>query len=328
MSTKRIAVRFDAIPEAPAVKDRQRVRFLIGTQEVMGRYRLLSREDGFDLALLLLDEEVVAAWGDRFIVRRYSPVDTLGGGRILDIDPVLRGTSSSNSTCALRELSLNATQNKQSRCMDQIARQYGIALKRIAQVFALPLSNIESRFASLAKDWLICDGLIAHREHIANWQSEIITQLTSLHKEQKATLSFSAQQVSAALPVLQSALLDFALQELVKQNKIVQDGPNYKLPGKSQVIDPKQVELLEQIMRQLSTAGFAPPSAGALAEQLSKPRVEIERTLVLAQKSERAVRLGTDLFFEQQAFAQAIYKVKQLLKRDGFCTSFRSQQRA
>lgn len=317
LSTKRIAVRFDAIPEAPSVKDRQRVRFLIGTQEVMGRYRLLSREEGFDLALLLLDEEIVAAFGDRFIVRRYSPVDTLGGGRILDIDPVLRGVRHrATQLAALRELSLCSAERELPVWVKSHAK-YGFALKRVAQAFALPLSNIESRFVGLAKDWLIRDGFIAHYEHVASWQSEVITQLTSLHKDLKATPSFSVQQVSAALPILQSALLDFTLQELVKQNKIVQDGPNYKLPGKSQVIDPKQAELLEQIMRQLSTAGFAPPSAGALAEQLGKPRVEIERTLVLAQKSERAVRLGTDLFFEQQAFAQAIQKVKQLLNRDG-----------
>lgn len=68
---------------------RQRVRFHIGTTEVLGRIHLLEHEElppgqeGY--AQILLEEPVVGAVHDRFVLRFYSPAYTIGGGKILGV---------------------------------------------------------------------------------------------------------------------------------------------------------------------------------------------------------------------------------------------------
>lgn len=68
---------------------RQRVRFHLGTTEILGRIHLLEHEEiapgqaGF--AQILLEEPVLAAPGDRFVLRFYSPAHTIAGGKILGV---------------------------------------------------------------------------------------------------------------------------------------------------------------------------------------------------------------------------------------------------
>ena len=82
-------------PEAArALRPRSRVRFLLGTAEVMARVlpRTPIEPGGTGVARLRLEKPVVARAEDRFVLRSYSPVTTIGGGRVLDPLPPLRRT--------------------------------------------------------------------------------------------------------------------------------------------------------------------------------------------------------------------------------------------
>src|SRR5262245_799287 len=82
----------ELLGDAPRpLKSRDRIRFHTGTAEVMARVLLLDRaeltpgESAF--ARLRLEQPVVAMPRDRFVIRSYSPIVTIGGGTLLDIDP-------------------------------------------------------------------------------------------------------------------------------------------------------------------------------------------------------------------------------------------------
>ncbi|MCU6715351.1 selenocysteine-specific translation elongation factor [Megasphaera butyrica] len=68
-----------------------RVRLLVGTREIMARIVPLGVDqiepgcDGF--MQLRLEEAIVIKEGDRFILRTYSPIFTIGGGEVLDAAP-------------------------------------------------------------------------------------------------------------------------------------------------------------------------------------------------------------------------------------------------
>ena len=87
--TRRADAWIDYLAAAPRpLKNRTRIRFHAGTAEVMGEVRVLGAEEllpgqsGF--IQLLLEEPVVLFPHDRYVLRSYSPVDTIGGGEILD----------------------------------------------------------------------------------------------------------------------------------------------------------------------------------------------------------------------------------------------------
>src|SRR5258706_134043 len=84
-----LTARVDLLKDAPRpLAHRARVRFHLGSGEALGRVLLLEGEElapgESALAQLLLETPVVPARGDRFVLRAYSPMRTLGGGTVLE----------------------------------------------------------------------------------------------------------------------------------------------------------------------------------------------------------------------------------------------------
>ena len=84
-------VHLELLPDAPPLPTRKRIRFHVGTTELIG-YVVLLGQDALEpgassLARIRLEKPAFALPGDRFIIRQYSPMTTLGGGEILDAQP-------------------------------------------------------------------------------------------------------------------------------------------------------------------------------------------------------------------------------------------------
>ena len=85
-------VRLQLLSNSPRlIENRQRLHLFIGTSEVLCRAVLLDCEKlepgGECLAQLILEEKLAVRRGDRFVVRYYSPLQTIGGGVVLDAAP-------------------------------------------------------------------------------------------------------------------------------------------------------------------------------------------------------------------------------------------------
>jgi selenocysteine-specific elongation factor len=89
MVSRRIWARLRLLPGAPAaLAEGGRVRFHQGTCERSARFRVLGRGEGGGLHVeIRLDRDTVLVPGDRFIIRRPAPVDTVGGGIVMEVDP-------------------------------------------------------------------------------------------------------------------------------------------------------------------------------------------------------------------------------------------------
>ena len=80
------------LADAPRpLRHRARVRLHVGTSEIMGRVILLDRDDlapGEEAYVQLrLEEPAIVLPRDRFVIRSYSPVQTIGGGMVIDVQP-------------------------------------------------------------------------------------------------------------------------------------------------------------------------------------------------------------------------------------------------
>ena len=87
-AVRRVAAALHLLERAPhPLKNYQRIRFHLGTKEALGRVRLLDRDElrpGDDAVVQIeLEEAVVAAVHDRYVIRQYSPVTTIGGGEVI-----------------------------------------------------------------------------------------------------------------------------------------------------------------------------------------------------------------------------------------------------
>ncbi|MGH2349299.1 MAG: selenocysteine-specific translation elongation factor, partial [bacterium] len=92
--TDRLDVRLRLLPGAPPLEHAARLHMHLGAGKVIGRVAFVDTdhlEPGREeLAQLRLEQPVVAVHGDRFVVRRYSPTETMGGGVVLNALPVRR----------------------------------------------------------------------------------------------------------------------------------------------------------------------------------------------------------------------------------------------
>ena len=97
----------EALASAPApIKDLSRVHLHLGTAVSVARVRVLGKQEAIlpgsrGLVQFRLETPMVASPGDRFIVRRYSPLETIGGGEILDAAPPKHSVSSSDVVARL-----------------------------------------------------------------------------------------------------------------------------------------------------------------------------------------------------------------------------------
>ena len=94
-ATRRADVRLRLLPSAPRpLKNRARVHFHSYTMEMVVDVTLLGTKEiapgGEGLARLKLPESALLLPGDRFIIRQFSPVVTIGGGVVLDAAPIPR----------------------------------------------------------------------------------------------------------------------------------------------------------------------------------------------------------------------------------------------
>jgi selenocysteine-specific elongation factor len=98
------------------IKDLTRVHLHLGTAQVVARVRVLGGAGAIPAGergwvQFRLEAPVVAAPGDRFIVRRYSPLDTVGGGRILDAAPPKHSVSGLDVVDELRAMNAGSVES-------------------------------------------------------------------------------------------------------------------------------------------------------------------------------------------------------------------------
>ena len=95
-------IRIRLLADAPALSHLARVRLYLGSDEAIGRLSLLDRprlEAGqAAVAQVRLEKSVVAATGDPFVIRRYSPMVTLGGGEVISAHPPRRRRGAASVT--------------------------------------------------------------------------------------------------------------------------------------------------------------------------------------------------------------------------------------
>ncbi|HVQ35242.1 MAG TPA: selenocysteine-specific translation elongation factor, partial [Candidatus Bathyarchaeia archaeon] len=137
--TRRARVRLSWLPGTPDAARRGPVRFHHGTAEGDARVRLLRDEPG--IAEVRLSSPAVLVPGDRFVLRRPEPLDTIGGGVVLDAHPPRKAASAGSRT---------AEENDLVGARVRRAGLAGIAASAVATETGRTLDEVEAEAALLA----------------------------------------------------------------------------------------------------------------------------------------------------------------------------------
>lgn len=311
-SSRRLLARFRLLPEAPGpVRRGVRVKVHHFAQEAVGWLRplapaeLVPGETG--LVELRLREPLLAARGDRFVVRRLSPVATLGGGELLDPawqvrraasrPPVLAALAADDAAAVLQwvaDAGLGAVSTV------ELARRLGRAESSVAPLVA-ELSRagrlLELASAGTASHWVAPAAV----ERLA--QSARSELKAFFARERLAAGMPRAEAIRRLLPGRAADHADVYLGWLASQRVLVSSGELVTLPGRQAELTGEESKLSQAAVELLEAAGLAAPSPGEVAARLgAKPQI-LEGVLRFLVSRGRVTRLPGGLLVASAAVA-------------------------
>jgi selenocysteine-specific elongation factor len=310
--TRRIDARLELLASAPRLKHRTKVHFHAGTAESVAEVLLQEKAELLAgksaLVQLRLADEVVVVRGDRFIVRQFSPVITMGGGEVLD--PLARRfTRKDSGRAKFLETLERGSHEEILRAMVE-RNILGLGMEEIIartgwmepEVLAATQNLIKSgsiRAVSAAPLRLLSETLF---QEISK---KLLARVESFHKENPLLPGIPREELRASVGRrVRTEMFRTALEELAKQNKVVAQGELVKKPGTEITLSPEEARAKEQIEQAFAKTGLAVPSVKEVLAQLAIESRRAEKILQILLREKVLVRVSPELIFHRDALAR------------------------
>jgi len=310
--TRRIDVRLELLPSARKLKQGARVHFHAGTAETIAEVFFHGEKElppgGRALANLKLQDEVLVLPGDRFIVRQFSPVVTIGGGAVLDPlarRPMLRDTG---RAAFLETLERGSNQEILAAMTErallglgyvEIVARTGWTGKEIQGALEKRHGTARVRIVSNEPMMLVSEKLFE------DVRKKITDKVDRFQKENPLLPGISREDLRASLGKrVRSETFRAGLEELVAQKKLDAPGELVKKAGSEIALLPEEAKAKEQIEAAFASASLAVPSVKEVLAKLTVEAKRAEKLLQILLREKSLVRISPDLVFHRQALAQ------------------------
>ena len=310
--TRRIDVRLELLPSARKLKQGARVHFHAGTVETIAEVFFHGAKelppDGGALANFKLQDEVLVLPGDRFIVRQFSPVVTIGGGAVLDPlarRPMLRDTGRS----AFLEVLERGNHAEILAAMTERAL-LGLGYEEIVARTGWMESETQGALKKLqgtARVKIVSNDplMLVSGKLFEEVRKKISDKVERFQKENPLLPGISREDLSASLVKrVRRETFRTALEELVAQKKLDAPGELVKKAGSEIALLPEEAKAKEQIEEAFASAGLAVPTVKEVLAKLAVESKRAEKLLQILLREKSLVRISPELVFHRQALAQ------------------------
>ena len=292
-----------------------RVRVYIGTEEVMARIvplgtdLLKAGESSF--AQLRLEDEIAVKNYDKFIIRTYSPMITIGGGVILDASPKKHSRFNEE---ILEKLKVQLEGNTTDLIANYILSHtdYLNSKENIGKDLQLSEEEVVDSLAQLLEAEVVYETKLGyiHKKKYESVLEKLKKLLVDYHNRFKLKVGIPKIEVLSKFKLSQKETLEI-LDLFIKNNEIRLEGN--LVAEKDFVVnyDKKQLVEKERIEKALLEGGFTPPTIKDLTNG-EKPKVEILESLI----DNTIVRLDADLVLHADVLKEAIQKVENHFKEN------------
>jgi selenocysteine-specific elongation factor len=303
-STSRVDVSLSLLSSAKPMKDRARVHFHAYTMETIatvvlhGKKQVAPGEQAF--AQLRLAQPALLLPGDRFILRQFSPVVTIGGGMVLDAAPVQKMPLAAR----LQFLEVQFGSDAKASLRARIARraEQGLTLSQAVAETGLRrevvegLAGQESRIVSLG-------GLLIHAEAFAKVMQAIVETMSRFHGENPLAAGMTAATLRESVRA-NAELFDFALDGLLRSRKIESIGELVRLPGHGVVMKDEEAESKKIIERAFASAGLKVPALKDVLGGLKVDKTRAQKIVTLLLREKVLIKISEDLVFHCDALGK------------------------
>ncbi len=303
-------------------KNRTKVRFHTGTSEVFGYLVLLDREDlkpGEDIvAQLRLDTPVSLVRDDRFVIRSYSPVRTIGGGKVLNPVPPKHKQFQPKVVEGLKGLIDNPPEEVVSFHV-QDADVTGVTYSNLVIMTNLPEKQLTSITQGLSSTREIIqidkeNRLFVHKSVFASLQDNMVSSLENYHQANPLKAGMSKEELKSKFPMKAAdKLFSAVMNQMLKANTIVQEGEVVKLEGHKVSLGFDQTTIKEKVLDIYQKSGLTPPYFKEVTKTLGVDPAVAKDVLMLLVNEGTMIKAKEDLFFHVEPYDDLKKRLKDFL---------------
>ena len=301
---------------ARPLKNRARVHFHSYTMETVaeivltGTKQIEPGEQAF--AGLKLPEAALLLPGDRFILRQFSPVVTIGGGVVLDATPIPRMPGQ------VEFLRVLAGGNAESVLRIRIARRKnnGIAVSQLVTETGWTRNFIETQLAGALNDGRILriEYLLIDTPAVSGLQLLMMSAVKDFQKKNPLVAGIAKEQLRDQVTA-SAEVFAAAVAMLVRDKKIEVIGDVVRLPGQGVVMKDEEAESKKKIESAFMTAGLNVPALHQVIAGLKIDKVRAQKIVTLLLRDKVLVKISDELVFHRSALEElrrrvAAYKIK------------------
>ncbi len=316
-----IDVRVRLLASARRVPHRARIRLHLGSDEALGRLMLLDRshlDPGNETtAQIRLDGSVVAAAGDLFVIRQYSPMTTIGGGEVIDAHPPARRRSAA-SVAAIEQISVAGIPQRVEVAVQGAGRR-GTTVEDLAKDLSVGRTQVDAAFPDLVHNsrLLVERGRLYHRSVADELVTAILREVDAHHASAPWRVGIPKDELKAkAFGTGDDRFYAHLLSELVTTGKIEEIRDFVRRPGFLPSMDAKVVEMRARIVQILREGRFAPPGADEIAKRVGNSGA-FDRVFRTLQDEGDVVEIGSGIFFHRDVLEEIKRTVVDEIKRHG-----------
>ncbi|MCK5724315.1 MAG: SelB C-terminal domain-containing protein, partial [Gammaproteobacteria bacterium] len=328
-TTYMVDVNLDLLSSAPRkLKNRAKARFHSGTSEIISTVVLLDRdalEPGETcFAQIRLNEPTALLRGDRYVLRSYSPVRTIGGGRTLNALP-RKKKRFSEAVLSEMKLLFTGELNEIIEYFVSSGRFRGVEQEELPFLTNTSKKRLDEALKALKAQQRIIlydkeRGVLIHADFLKKAREEILDTLTRYHKKFPLKEGLIKEELRSRTAGADNAkLFNHLVLQLAREEIIVQDKEIVRLKDHQVTLAQDQEEIRRELEKTYTKSGLQPPYFQEIKGKF--PGNTGAEVLEVMVKEGDILKVKEDLYFHRKAIDGLKSELIAFLKNNGEITT-------
>jgi selenocysteine-specific elongation factor len=308
-STTRADALLSLLPTAKPLKEGARVHFHTYTMETIAEIRMYGAkqqkpgEEAY--AQLRLTEPTLLLPGDRFILRQFSPVVTIGGGIVLDAVPPTRKRSPQDAAAFLKIMREGSPQEMLAA---RVARRgaNGLRLEDLPTEMNVRQSAAIQLAAQAGLVW--CNQILISQAAFAETKAEVVKTVKAFHDANPLVSAISKEELRDQTN-LTPEVFYAVLAKLAEEKKLEIAGEQVRIPGRGVVMKDEESESKKIIEQAFASAGLKVPSLKEVLAGLKVDKLRAQKIVTLLLRDKVLIKISEELVFHQSALTDLRRKI-------------------
>lgn len=309
--TRKLDARITLLGSAPVLKNRARAHFHQGSAEAIAEVILLEGDElapsQSALAQLRLDNEVVVLPEDRFILRQFSPVVTIGGGVVIDARARRHRRDDAEARDFLETLESGSKEDLLGALAEAMTR--GLILEEIRARTGWLESEIRetaSRLASAKRVRILAEQpfTIASAEAVRECAKGLRQVVEEFHRANPLLPGMPKQELRGRIGNPRVELFEAVVADLINAGVVAVSGGLVQRAGRAIALSQEEARAKELLAKEFERAGLTVPSVSAVLGKLPVEAARAQKILQILIREGTLVKVAEDFVYHRATVAQ------------------------